>query len=203
VCLGELHVESDSTIIAQKILSCVARVNENYGIGHVMAVLLGETNERMQRLGHDKLSTFGLLQNTTRRQLRDWIQQLISQNLLEHVGTEYPILKLNKSSWEVMRKQRQVKLAELARRGKRDRNATSAASWEGVDAQLFAALRRLRMEISREKQLPPYIVFTDATLREMARAKPATREQMLAITGVGQTKWQAFGERFLELIREN
>src|SRR5262249_30710848 len=108
VCLGEVGIEPDSTVIAQKILSCVARGKEGYGIGHVMAVLQGETNERTQRLGHDKLSTFGLLKDTTRRQLRDWLQQLIGQKLLEQTGDEYPILKLNNASWEVMKSQRSV-----------------------------------------------------------------------------------------------
>jgi ATP-dependent DNA helicase RecQ len=203
VCLGEVHTVADSTVIAQKILSCVARVREGYGVNHVMSVLLGETNERIERLGHNKLSTFGLFRNTTKRQLRDWIRQLIGQKLLDQVGTEYPILKLNAASWEVMRSKRPVELAELARRTKRDRQERPAPLWDGIDGELFEALRRLRMQVAREMQMPPYIVFTDNTLREMVRVKPKSREELLTITGVGQAKWQAFGERFLALIRSS
>jgi ATP-dependent DNA helicase RecQ len=203
VCLGEISTEPGATVIAQKVLSCVARVKESYGIGHVMMVLLGETDERIQRLGHDKLSTFGLLRGTTRRQLRDWIQQIIGQKMLEQTTDEYPILKLNAASWEVMKSQRQVVLSRYVRqtRKERERRTVPQSSWEGVDTELFAALRRLRKQIADEIQKPPYLVFNDNTLREMARLKPTSRDRLLMITGVGESKLRAFGERFLEVIR--
>jgi ATP-dependent DNA helicase RecQ len=203
VCLGEVSTEPEASVIAQKILSCVARVKEGYGIGHVMAVLQGETNERVQRLGHDKLSTFGLLRDTSRRQLRDWLHQLIGQNLLEQTGDEYPILKLNAASWEVMKSQRPVVLSRYVRQTKkvRERRMVPQSEWQGVDTELFAALRRLRKQIADEIQKPPYLVFNDATLREMARTKPTTRDRLLMVTGVGEAKLRTFGERFLEVIR--
>src|SRR5205814_183921 len=107
---------------------------------------------------------------------RDWLQQLIGQKLLEQIGDEYPILKLNAASWEVMKLQRPVVLSRYVRQTKkeRDRRALPQSAWEGVDTELFAALRRLRKQIADEIQKPPYLVFNDNTLREMARIKPAT-----------------------------
>ncbi len=201
VCLGEISEEPGSDVIAQKILSCVARTQERFGIGHVVSVLSGEVDERIERLGHDRLSTFGILKHETKKQLRDWIRQLIGQQLLDQVGSEYPVLKLNAASWEVMRSQRSARLSRLARKEKRDRVAAVKTSWDGVDADLFAALRRLRRQIAEEIKKPPYIVFNDNSLREMARLRPTTPERMLQITGVGDVKLRAFGERFLEVIR--
>src|SRR5439155_5250387 len=122
----------------------LARRKEDYGIGHIMAVFQGDVNDRTQRLGHYKLSTFGLLKDTTRRQLRDWLQQLIGQKLLEQTGDEYPILKLNAASWEVMKSQRQVVLSRYVRQTKkeRERRTVPQSEWEGVDTERFAALRR-------------------------------------------------------------
>src|SRR5262249_7872266 len=94
ICQGEIETEPGSTVIAQKILSCVARVKEGYGVNHVSAVLRGETDERILRLHHDQLSTFGILNTVPKTQLRNWISQLIGQKLLEQVGADYPILKL-------------------------------------------------------------------------------------------------------------
>jgi len=201
VCLGEIAAEPDSQIIAQKILSCVARVEERFGVGHVTLVLAGEVDERIERLGHDRLTTFGILKNETKKQIRDWIRQLVGQQLLDQVGAEYPVLKLNAASWEVMRSQRPARLARLARKERKERIAAAPTSWEGVDAALFGALRRLRRQIAEEIKKPPYVVFNDATLREMARLRPTTPEKMLRITGVGDVKLRAFGERFLEVIR--
>jgi ATP-dependent DNA helicase RecQ len=201
VCLGEINAEPDSSVIAQKILSCVARVNEGYGINHVVCVLTGERDERIERLGHDRLSTFGLMKDTTKKQLRDWIRQLIGQQLLDQVGTEYPILKLNAASWEVMRSQRPARLSRLTRKERKERAKKSETLWEGVDADLFSALRRVRRQIAEEIHKPPYIIFNDNTLREMSRIRPNTLQQMLRITGVGEVKLRAYGERFLEAIR--
>jgi len=126
---------------------------------------------------------------------------LIGQQLLDQSGDEYPILKLNAGSWEVMRSQRSVRLSRLARRERKDRPTTKAPSWEGVDADLFGELRRLRRQIAEEIKKPPYVIFNDNTLREMARLRPTTPERMLQITGVGDVKLRAFGERFLEVLR--
>jgi ATP-dependent DNA helicase RecQ len=200
LCLRETELVPDAVVVAQKILSCVARVKEGFGIGHVTSVLRGENTENVRKRGHDKLTTFGLLQKHSKAEVRDWIYQLLGQKVLLQVGDEYPILRLNPASWEVMRGQREVRLVRVARGKKKEKTRTETVSWEGVDMDLFEALRRLRRQIAEERQVPPYVVFTDATLRQLARLRPATPEQMRRVSGVGEAKLRDFGARFLEAI---
>jgi ATP-dependent DNA helicase RecQ len=203
LCLGETEPVSDARVVAQKILSCVARVKESFGVGHVVSVLRGENTDNVRKRGHDKLSTFGLLQKHGKAEVRDWIYQLLGQQVLLQVGDEYPILRLNAASWEVMRGQREVRLVQVARGKKKEKARTETVSWEGVDPELFEALRRLRRQLAEERQVPPYVVFTDATLRQLARQRPTTPEKMRQVSGVGEAKLRDFGERFLEAIRQH
>src|SRR5207244_7083262 len=127
------------------------RVKENFGINHVVGILRGENTEAIRRRGHDQLSTFGLLKGHSKPDIRDWIYQLIGQGLLLQVGDEYPILRLNSASWEVMRGQRGARLIQIARRQKGEKPEKSRAdttSWEGVDQPLFEALRGLRRQLA-------------------------------------------------------
>src|SRR5262249_45010271 len=101
LCLGDAEEVTDARTVAQKILSCVARVKAAFGIGHVGAILCGENTQRIRERGHDKLSTYGLLKESRKPDVRDWVYQLISQKVLLLVGDEYPLLKLNAASWEV------------------------------------------------------------------------------------------------------
>jgi ATP-dependent DNA helicase RecQ len=205
LCLGDTEEVPDALIVAQKILSCVARVKEGFGIGQVSAVLRGENNENVRKRGHEKLTTFGLLKGHSKAEVRDWIYQLIGQGTLLQVGEEYPLLRLNEFSWEVMRGQRAVRLVQLVRRKKGEAPVKSRAelvSWDGVDRELFEALRRLRRDLARDRQVSPFIVFTDSTLRELARVRPSTPERMRLIPGVGDKRLRDFGARFLALIAE-
>jgi ATP-dependent DNA helicase RecQ len=204
LCLGDTEAVPDAEVVAKKILSCVARVKESFGINHVVGVLRGENTENVRKRGHDKLTTYGLLEEHGKPELRDWIYQLIGQGVLLQQGDEYPVLKLNGASWEVMRGERPVRLVQPVRRKKGERPVKSKAaevSWEGVDAGLFEALRVLRRTIAVERAVPPYVVFSDATLRELARLRPSTQQRMRSVYGVGETKLRDFGDRFLELIR--
>ena len=116
VCLGDTQDVPDAVVVAQKILSCVARVRESFGVNHVVEVLRGEDTESVRQRGHDQLTTYGLLKGTPKAALRDWVFQLIGQGVLIQAGDEYPLLKLNPASWEVMHGKRTVRLIELARR---------------------------------------------------------------------------------------
>jgi ATP-dependent DNA helicase RecQ len=206
LCLGDTEAVPDAMIVAQKILSCVARVKQGFGIGHVTAVLRGENTENVRKRGHEQLTTFGLLKGHSKADVRDWIYQLIGQGVLLQVGDEYPLLRLNDASWEVMRGQRQVRLVQLARRKKGEKPEKSrieTISWEGVDRELFEALRRLRRDLARDRQVSPFIVFTDSTLRELARVRPSTLERMRLIPGVGDKRLRDFGELFLTLMRQH
>ncbi len=206
LCLGDTETVPDALIVAQKILSCVARVKQSFGIGHVTAVLRGENNENVRKRGHDQLTTFGLLRGHSKADVRDWVYQLIAQGVLLQVGDEYPVLRLNEASWEVMRGQRQVRLVQLARRKKGEKpekTKVETISWEGVDRELFEALRRLRRDLARDRQVSAFIVFEDRVLRELARARPSTLERMRLVPGVGDKRLRDFGMQFLALIADH
>ncbi len=121
-------------------------------------------------------------------------------------GEKVPLLGLTEGSWEVMRGQRSVRLVQLVRRKKGERAERSRAdnvSWEGVDRELFETLRGVRSKLAEERGVPPYVVFHDSTLRELARVRPSTVERMRSISGIGEAKLRDYGERFLQLIREH
>jgi ATP-dependent DNA helicase RecQ len=205
LCLGDVEMVADAVVIAQKILSCIARVQERFGINHVVSVLRGENTERVRSLQHDRLTTFGLLQEHPKAMVRDWIYQLLGQEVLRQEGTEYPILRLNDASWEVMRKQREVRLIQLVHRQKGERAQASRGdtlSWENVDKGLFEKLRAWRTEQARQANLAPYIVFSDATLRDLARIRPSTLEALRLIYGIGEVKERAYGAAVLQLIQD-
>jgi len=203
MCLGDTENVADADVVAQKILSCVARVQERFGISHVAGVLRGENTEKIRQLKHDQLTTFGLLKGFSKPTVREWIYQLMSQGVLVQQGDEYPILRLNDGSWEVMRKQRSVRLLQPRQRKKEERAAKSRAddtSWEGVDRDLFEELRVLRRTLAEQRQVPPFIIFSDATLRELARARPSNLDNMRLIYGVGDAKLREYGDCFLQIV---
>jgi ATP-dependent DNA helicase RecQ len=203
LCLGDVEAVPDANVVAQKILSCVARVKESFGINQVVGVLRGEDTENIRKRGHDKLSTYGLLGQYSKPVLRDWIYQLIGQEVLLQQGEEYPVLRLNPASWEVMRGQRTVRLIQLVRHEKAKQAPIDTASWEGVDSELFEALRVLRRQLADERQVPPYIIFSDATLRELARVRPSSLERMRLVYGIGDAKLRDIGGRFLEIVLQH
>ncbi|MFQ5744490.1 MAG: DNA helicase RecQ, partial [Acidobacteriota bacterium] len=201
VCLGETEGLVDGTREAQMILSCVARVAQAYGIGHLVDVLRGADTERIRSLGHDRLSTYGLMKDRGRKELMNLTYQLLDQRLLERSDGEYPVLRLNNASLEVLRGYRQVRLVPVKTRKVRT-TSREAESWEGVDRQLFERLRALRTRLARERNVPPYVIFSDASLRDMARTRPTTREEFLGVHGVGEKKLADLGETFLACIGE-
>jgi ATP-dependent DNA helicase RecQ len=210
LCLGDNEPVADAMVVAQKILSCVARVEERFGVSHVVDVLRGADSDKVRKFGHEKLSTYGLLRDRSKDDVRDWIYQLISQKVLaQHdlvllSGSKVPVLGLNEASWEVMRGQRGVRLVQLVRRKKGEKAEQSKAdtvSWEGVDRDLFEALRGERRKLAEERQVPPYVIFNDSTLRELARVRPSSLKRMRLISGVGEAKLREHGDRFLEIVR--
>jgi ATP-dependent DNA helicase RecQ len=203
LCLGDTETVPEADVVAKKILSCVARVKESFGINHVVGILRGDNTENIRKRGHDKLTTYGLLEEHGKPDVRDWIYQLIGQGVLLQQGDDYPLLKLNDASWQVMRGERTVRLVQPVRRQSGERPQKSKAaevSWEGVDSGLFEALRVLRRTFAVERAVPPYVIFSDATLRELAKTRPSTLERMRAVYGVGEMKLHDFGQRFLEVI---
>ena len=199
-CLGEVEGVADSTVLAQKVLSCVARVEQRFGVEHVVDVLGGASSERVRRLGHEKLSTYGLLKELPRKTVTNLIYQLVDAGLLERTPGDRPVLKLNARSWEVMRGGRAVTLLQ-AKESKSKRTRIEQASWDNVDEALFDNLRKLRREIAAERAVPAYVILHDAALRELASARPKSLEELRHIRGMGERKLADFGERLLECIK--
>lgn len=205
LCLGQTASVDDALVIAQKLLSCVARTGERFGAGHLVSVVRGENTERVRQLGHDRLPTFGLLKEHDKNQLRDWLHQLVGQKALVQElvsvnGQQYPVFRLNRASWEVMKGQREVRLVQTVKAKAAKRSKEDVASWEGVDRELFQALRAQRKQMADEAGVPPYVVFSDATLRHLARVRPSTMEGMRGIYGIGERKLRDYAPRVLPII---
>ncbi len=203
VCLGELDLVDDPLILAQKIISCVYRVDQRFGAEYVAQVLVGSTEQRILANGHDEVSTYGLLESENRRSIRDWIEQLISQTFLKKEG-EYNVLKITESGHQLLRGNATPRLTRPAKATERSPSrAQNTASWEGVDQELFEKLRILRATESQSRNVPAYVVFSDASLRDMARRRPSTLDAFRMVHGVGQQKLADFGERFLKAIADH
>jgi len=205
VCLNELEGLADATVTAQKILSCVARAGERFGGEHIVDILVGANTERIRRWGHEQLSTYSLMKGTDRKTLTNMLYQLIDEGSLERPTDEPPLLRLNRASREVLRGNRTVQL--LQPKTKVKKTHYDEKSWESVDTGLFEILRTLRRQLAQERRVPAYVLFNDATLREMARTRPGTANGLLGIRGVGEKKMADLGQRFLDEIvnycREN
>jgi ATP-dependent DNA helicase RecQ len=204
-CLKELDAVPDATTVARKILSCVARVKQTWGIGHVVDILMGRGSEKVTAARHDQLSTYGLLKEESGTALRGYIEQLIAQGLLLRDGEPYPVLRLTASGATLMKDGGECALycpvqpPKPARR-KRGRRIEAVAGYEHA---LFDALRDVRLQIARERGVPPYVIFHDRTLQEMANQRPATIADLHGVYGVGAKKAADFGERFLMAIRQH
>lgn len=200
VCLGDFVEVPDALVIAQKIISCVVRMREPFGMNQLIAVLRGETIEKVRARGHDRLSTFGLLAAHAKEELRDWIGQLIAARVLEMEGGRYPVVLLNGASREVLRGARAVRL--LAPREKSRRSQAEGTSWAGVDRGLFEELRGWRKREAEARGIPPFVIFSDTTLRQLATVRPSTPAAMRRVYGVGDAKLTEFGAPVTELIAE-
>ncbi len=200
ICLGEAGDFEDATVSAQKVLSCVARCGERYGVGHIVEVLVGSKSARIAELRHDQLSTYGLMKDLDKKAVQRLTYQLLDQGLLEREGAEYPIVKLNAASWEVMRGKRQVKLPKapvVVRQAK-----VETESWEGVDRGLFEELRALRLKLAQERGVPAYVILHDTVLRDLARFRPTSARVLSRIKGFGSAKRKQYGETVVACIRE-
>lgn len=198
-CLGEVAGAADATVLAQKVLSCVARVGQRFGVEHITDVLIGADHERLRRLGHHELSTYGLLKDLPRRNVTNAIYQLVDGGFLDRTSDDRPVLKLNPVSWKVLRGEQQVRLIE-PRQARIRKSRLEEDSWREVDQPLFESLRALRREIAAERGAAAFVILHDSTLRELARLRPATMEALSGVRGIGERKLLDFGARFIERI---
>ncbi|EAQ52123.1 ATP-dependent DNA helicase RecQ [Vibrio sp. 10N.222.54.F12] len=193
----------DATQEAQKALSCVYRVNQSFGMGYVVEVMRGMQNIRVRDNGHDKLSTYGIGRDHSHDYWISIFRQLIHKGLLFQNITRNSTLQLTEEARPLLRGEMSLELA-VPRLDTAVRNAKSdKLSSKNYDKKLFAKLRKLRKSIADEDGLPPYVVFSDATLIDMAEILPTSYGEMLAVNGVGQRKLDKYADPFLDLIQEH
>lgn len=190
-CLDDRKIV-EVTTQAQMVLSCLKRMGENYGKQMLMKVLAGSKEQKLRALGFERLSTYGLMKNQSQKETMQLIEYLISNGYLLTVNGEYPILKVTERGIQVLKGQEAVYRKEPKK--------VQQLSDEETDT-LFEVLRELRTDLASEAGVPPYVVFSDSTLKEMSRIRPSSRLEMLQIKGVGQSKLDKYGEAFLSRIK--
>ncbi|WP_458114846.1 DNA helicase RecQ [Enterococcus faecium] len=190
-CLDDREIV-EVTTQAQMVLSCLKRMGENYGKQMLMKVLAGSKEQKLRALGFERLSTYGLMKNQSQKETMQLIEYLISNGYLLTVDGEYPILKVTERGIQVLKGQEAVYRKEPKK--------VQQLSDEETDT-LFEVLRELRTDLASEAGVPPYVVFSDSTLKEMSRIRPSSRLEMLQIKGVGQSKLDKYGEAFLSRIK--
>jgi ATP-dependent DNA helicase RecQ len=198
VCFGDLELADDALVLGQKILSCVFRLDQRYGADYTANVLVGSKEQRILEAKHDQLTTYALLSDYTKKLVRDWIEQLVGQGYLLK-GGDYSVLTITDRGWNAIRGDETPRLLKPAAS---PRKRVSEDSWDGVDRGLFDTLRVVRRKIATQRQVPAYIVFGDASLRDMARRRPSTVDAFLEVSGVGQAKARQYGEEFVATIAE-
>lgn len=190
-CLDDRKIV-EVTTQAQMVLSCLKRMGENYGKQMLMKVLAGSKEQKLRALGFERLSTYGLMKNQSQKETMQLIEYLISNGYLLTVNGEYPILKVTERGIQVLKGQEAVYRKEPKK--------VQQLSDEETDT-LFEVLRELRTDLASEAGVPPYVVSSDSTLKEMSRTRPSSRLEMLQIKGVGQSKLDKYGEAFLSRIK--
>ena len=202
ICLGETEDVSDALIVAQKIVSCVYRVGQAYGVSHVVSVLRGEDTEKVRDRGHNRLSTYGLLKGHTRNEVRDWIFQLVAKGFLNQADDQYPVLRLTEQSRALLRGDAEIRLRQpvVGVKAKKERRQRVVFDDGVYDHDLFEVLRKWRRAEAEERGVPPYVIFGDRTLREVARVQPGTLTELREIYGIGDAKLEAFGSALIEIV---
>ena len=195
-CCNQKPVE-DWTIEAMKFLSCVARCQEKFGMNHIIDVLRGSKNQKILQYQHHQLSTYGIGKDRSAEEWKKLSRSLLNQGFLDEKTDGFPILKLNEKSWEIMKRQRTVEIAIEPQREVQGKVRSLAVEVEG----LFTVLRTLRKQIADEQFVPPYVVFADKSLRDMAEKRPQNLREFEEVYGVGSNKRDKYGKVFLEAIR--
>jgi ATP-dependent DNA helicase RecQ len=190
---------ADITIFAQKFLSCVKRADEKFGAGHIADILLGSQNEKVLRWGHDKLSTYGIGTELTKKQWMHLARQLLMMGYLKQEG-EYRTISLTGRALEALKKRERI--LGVLQEAERVRKEGKRKEELEYNHALFAILRQRRKEMADEAGVPPYVIFSDRTLIEMAAYYPQSAESLLHISGVGQVKLRQYGDTFLEVIKD-
>ena len=194
-CQTQNPVE-DWTIEAMKFLSCIARCHERFGMNYIIDVLRGSKSQKILDRRHDQLSTYGIGKDKTAEEWKNLGRSLLRQGLLDQTTDGYAILKLNSRSWEVMKRERTVEITVI-----KEQNVEKSTRSLAIEAEmLFEQLRQLRKKLADEQSIPPYMVFSDSTLKLMAQQRPQNLEELSQISGVGSYKLERYGKEFTEAI---
>ena len=203
ICNDEVDRE-DATVAAQKALSAMYRTGERFGAVHLADILVGADTVKIRQFQHEQLPTFGVGKDKPKAYWRSVINALIAQGFAAVVDPNRPTPKITDEGWKVLRSQRTFQMLKqsVSKKSLMQAERQRTAAVDSYSKDLFQQLRKLRTAIASEANVPPYIVFSDRTLQEMARDLPQTPDELLEINGVGQRKLENFGERFLEAIRQ-
>jgi ATP-dependent DNA helicase RecQ len=197
VCAGDVELV-DATRDAQILMSAIARTGQRFGAVHIVDVVTGADTEKIRRMGHQELKTYGAGADKEKRHWRYILDNLLAQGLVAHSGDQYPTLALTPKSHAALFEGATVKVLKSSPpKRKRRRRAMTEGPY---DETLFEQLRALRREIANELNLPPFVIFSDKSLHAMARDFPVTDDAMLAVHGVGLSKFDRYGNRFIRLI---
>jgi len=195
----------DASVAAQKALSCVYRSGQRFGVGHLIDILRGGDNEKVRQFGHTELSTYGIGKDLDARTWRSVFRQLVASSLLEVDSSAYGGLRLTDGSREVLKGQRKVMMRRESPKAARERDRSGQRTGLSVlpqDLALFNALRGLRAELAREQNVPAFVIFHDSTLRNIAEQRPTSVDALGRVGGIGGTKLARYGDRLVEIVRE-
>jgi ATP-dependent DNA helicase RecQ len=197
-CLGEWQPLADATRVARVALSAVARLEQRFGMRHVAAVLAGSGGRSVRQWNHESLGVFGMLRHLPRATILQVLEQLVDHDLLHRTADDHPTLKLTPASLPVLRGEREVQLLTTPTHARR--SAAESAGWGDADRALAERLRTLRRELASARGIPPFMVFSDVTLRALASGRPATLEALAGIPGLGERRLAAYGAALLAAL---
>ncbi|MDR2887131.1 MAG: ATP-dependent DNA helicase, partial [Bacteroidales bacterium] len=197
--------ERDITIDAQKILSCVFRMNQNFGVTRIIEVLRGSKSDRISQLGFDTLTTYGIMKDRPEKEIRDMFNFLIDNEFLLQAGDKYPVIRLTLKSNEILRERKQVLMPYRkdmfeGRDKKTSKEKSKTLNEYGVNEKLLSALKKVRLELATRAKVPAYVIFHDSTLIDMSIRQPENMTELLQIPGVGKSKMDKYGKTFLTCI---
>lgn len=193
--------EVDITVNAQKILSCIARTKQRYGVKMICDVLRGVVNNKIVDFGLNKLSTYGIMQDVSEKSLKKMIDSLLMQEYIRQTDGEYPLIVLTEKSKDILFNGEKIVIKIPKTKIKTEQKQEQEINLP-VDSDLYAILKELRMKLARRASVPAYVVFADATLVEMCQKKPETLDEFARISGVGQVKLERYGQNFIDVIAQ-
>ena len=190
---------ADVTVEAQKILSCIARTGQRYGINLIVHTLRGNQDSRLIGLGLDRQSTYGIMSDVPVKRIRRIMDTLILHQYVQLTDSEYPVLKLNAKANDILRHgaKLEMKVPRAVQKNKKEKREKEV---HPVDPGLYEELKKLRFQLAAEAHVPAFVIFSDAALRDMCEKLPQTQEEFLAVAGVGQAKLKRYGDQFLKVI---